>query len=111
MNAPEQIEPEEVFLNGGRKNLSRPIWNAELEAKIFESVPLDVWKYGKTISCPVLAIRGEHSDAFCADAAERLKNVIADWEFVTLSNAGHFVPMEKPQECAQVITEFISGII
>ena len=79
----------------------------ELEAQIFESIPLDVWKYAEKISCPVLAIRGEQSDTFKVDAAERLKRKIADCELVTIANAGHFVPMAKPKECARVIADFI----
>ncbi len=79
----------------------------ELEAQIFESIPLDVWKYAKKISCPVLAIRGELSDTFRRDAAERLKREIGDCELVTIADAGHFVPMGKPQECARIITDFI----
>jgi len=79
----------------------------ELEAQIFESVPLDVWRYAKKISCPVLAIRGEHSDVFTADSAERLKHIISDYELSTIPGAGHFVPMGKPEQCARVITEFI----
>ena len=79
----------------------------ELEAQIFESVPHDVWRYAKKISCPVLAIRGEHSDVFTADSAGRLKQILPDCELATIPDAGHFVPMGKPQECARVITEFI----
>jgi len=66
-----------------------------------------VWKYAEKISCPVLAIRGAHSDTFRVDAAERLKRKIADCELVTIAGAGHFVPMGKPEECARVIAEFI----
>ena len=79
----------------------------ELEAQIFESIPLDVWKYADKVSCPVLAIRGELSDTFRVDAAERLKRKIADCELETIANAGHFVPMGKPKECARIITNFI----
>ena len=79
----------------------------ELEAQIFESVPLDVWRYAKMISCPVLAIRGERSDVFTADSAERLKRLISDYELVTIPHAGHFVPMGQPQACAAIIREFI----
>jgi pimeloyl-ACP methyl ester carboxylesterase len=79
----------------------------ELEAQIFESVPLDVWKHAPKISCPVLAIRGERSDVFTADSAERLKRLIADYEFATIADAGHFAPMGKPEECARIITEYI----
>ena len=79
----------------------------ELEAQIFESVPFDVWRYAKKIACPVLAIRGEHSEVFTADSAGRLKHIISDYELATIPDAGHFVPMGKPQKCARVIAEFI----
>jgi len=79
----------------------------ELEAQIFESVPVGVWRYARKISCPVLAIRGELSDTFFADAAQRLKGRIADFDLKTIPNCGHFIPMEKPQECAQVISDFV----
>ncbi len=79
----------------------------ELEAQIFESIPLDVWKYAGKISCPVLAIRGEQSDTFRVDAAERLESAIADFELATIADAGHFVPMGKPQACARAIVDFI----
>ena len=79
----------------------------EHEAQIFESVPLDVWDYAPRIGCPVLAIRGEHSGAFTADAAKRLGRLIADFELVTIPGTGHFVPMGKPVECARVIKEYI----
>ncbi len=79
----------------------------ELEAQIFESVPLDVWRYAPKITCPVLAIRGQHSDVFTADSARRLAKLIPGSDVVTIADAGHFVPMGKPGECAQVIIDFI----
>lgn len=79
----------------------------ELEAQVFESIPLDVWKYAKKISCPVLAIRGAKSETFKLDAAKRLKRRIADFELATIADAGHFLPMGKPEACAQVIVEFV----
>ncbi len=79
----------------------------ELEAQIFESVPVGVWRYAGKITCPVLAIRGELSDTFYADSAQRLKGRISDFELVTIPNSGHFIPMEKPEECAQVIRDFL----
>jgi pimeloyl-ACP methyl ester carboxylesterase len=79
----------------------------ELEAQIFESIPLDVWNYAKKITCPVLAIRGGQTDIFFADAAKRLNDIIADFELKTIPNTGHFIPMEKPQPCAQHINDFV----
>ena len=66
-----------------------------------------MWTYAPKISCPVLAIRGEHSGAFTVDAALRLERTIPDCEVATITAAGHFVPMGKPAECARVIKDFI----
>ncbi|UCF92586.1 MAG: alpha/beta hydrolase [Desulfobacterales bacterium] len=79
----------------------------ELEAQIFESVPLDVWRYAPKIACPVQAIRGAHSDIFGPAAAERLGKIIPDYEWETIPDSGHFIPMEKPQACARAIADFI----
>jgi pimeloyl-ACP methyl ester carboxylesterase len=83
----------------------------ELEAQIFESVPVDVWKYGKKITCPVLVIRGEQSDVLTVDSTRRLKSIIVDCEIRTIPATGHFVSMEKPQECAQLIADFIPRVL
>ena len=103
----------EAYLECGllEKNPETAILNCdpEHEAQIFESVPLDVWAYAPKIFCPVLAIRGEHSDAFTVDAAQRLGRLIPDFELVTIPGAGHFVPMGKTVECANVIKEFIAS--
>lgn len=79
----------------------------ELEAQIFESIPLNVWRYAKKITCPVLAIRGEVSDIFFAHVAERLNTIIADFELQTIPHSGHFPPMEKPRQCARRIADFV----
>ena len=79
----------------------------ELEAQIFESIPLNVWRYANKIKCPVLAIRGELSEIFFADAAQRLGTIIADYELQTVAGTGHFPPMEKPQESANLILDFV----
>lgn len=79
----------------------------ELEAQIFESIPLDVWGYGPKISCPVLAIRGAASEIFLPEAAKRLCRVVPRCDLVTIGDAGHFVPMEQPQACARAIVAFV----
>jgi pimeloyl-ACP methyl ester carboxylesterase len=44
---------------------------------------------------------------FTAESARRLKQIIADCELSTIPDAGHFVPMGKPEQCARVIVDFI----
>ena len=80
----------------------------ELEAQIFESIPLDVWSYTRRLACPVLAVRGELSDVFQAEAADRLRRTVKDCEIATIQASGHFPPMEKPAETAAVILDFVN---
>lgn len=79
----------------------------ELEARIFESIPLRVWSHVRRVRCPVLAIRGGGSDVFLAAAAERLLRTAPAAEVVTIAGSGHFPTMEKPGECAAAILEFV----
>ena len=82
----------------------------ELEAQIFESVPVGVWRYAGKITCPVLALRGGLSDTFFAESAQRLKSRISDYELKTIADTGHFLPMEKPQDCALAIRDFLQRV-
>ena len=85
------------------------LWcDRELEAQIFESVPLDVWSQCRKIRCPVLAVRGEQSDVFLKEAAVRLARTAVDCEVVTIPECGHLLTMEKPELCAQVIRDYVS---
>ncbi len=79
----------------------------EIEAQIYESVPLNIWRYAPRITCPVLALRGQHSDTFAAEMATQLEDKIKDYEWETIPDAGHFLPMEKPETCAARILDFI----
>jgi len=82
----------------------------EMEAQIFESVPLDVWTYAPHIRCPVLAIRGQYSEVFPAGVARNLARHIGDYRLQIIARAGHFVPMEQPEACARAIVEFAGEI-
>ena len=82
----------------------------ELEAQIFESIPIDVWRYASRIACPVLALRGAASTTFLPQAAQRLCRKIARCKLVTLPEAGHFAPMEQPRACAQAIVDFVQRL-
>ena len=79
----------------------------ELEAQIFESVPLNIWSYARKVSCPVLAIRGAASNTFIPAAVRKLQAMIPNFNLVEISQSGHFVPMEYPQVCSQAIKEFL----
>ncbi len=82
----------------------------ELEAQIFESIPLDIWHYARKTACPVLAIRGRHSNTFLPDAAARLSRIMPDCELQVVDKAGHFVPMEQAGICTQLTLDFIQRL-
>jgi pimeloyl-ACP methyl ester carboxylesterase len=79
----------------------------ELEAQIFETVPLNVWQTVAQVECPILAIRGEQSDTFLPEAGRRLEQTAADARVAAIPRAGHFLPMERPEETAKIIADFI----
>jgi len=79
----------------------------ELEAQIFESIPLNVWSYVRRVRSPLLAVRGALSDVFQADAAERLQRTAPQTQVVTIDGTGHFPTMEKPRECVQAVRAFL----
>jgi pimeloyl-ACP methyl ester carboxylesterase len=82
----------------------------ELEAQIFESIPLNIWSYAERVRCPVLAVKGEFSNAFVSKSARRLQSMIRDYEFTEIPHSGHFVPMEQPHACSRVIKTFLNRI-
>jgi pimeloyl-ACP methyl ester carboxylesterase len=79
----------------------------ELEAQIFESVPADVWSYAPRIRCPVLVLRGQHSDTIAEKTALRLEQINPNFSTHTIPGTGHFLTMEKPQDCARQILDYI----
>ena len=79
----------------------------ETEARIFESVPLDIWDYADRIRCPVLLVRGNFSEAFAPGPARELARKISGCRLATIDGAGHFIPMEKPRELAGIILDFL----
>lgn len=81
----------------------------EWEARIFEICPHDEWATLRRIEVPVLVIRGATSDTLLQSTARRMERVIPDARLVELEGTSHFLPMEKPDEVAQLIEDFAAG--
>jgi pimeloyl-ACP methyl ester carboxylesterase len=56
---------------------------------------------------PLLIIRGEHSDTFHPPAMRQVLARVPKAQIVTVPDAGHLAPMEKPEEVARLIHEFL----
>ena len=83
------------------------IYPPEWEARIYKTIPTDVWKFAKQIQQPSLVIRGETSNTFTADSEKAFRKVNPGVSFEVVTGAGHLVPQEKPEEIGRLIADFL----
>jgi len=91
--------------NGAIRLSCDPAW----ESKCFAVCPHDVWRYIPRLQKPALILYGAESDTFLAAAAKRFKAKVPGAALRCLEDAGHFVPMERPDEIAEVIVDFLKN--
>lgn len=88
----------------GRAVLScDPAW----ESRCFAVCPHDVWRYVPRLRLPTLVLYGTDSDTFLAPAVKRFKRKVPDAMVLAFQGATHFVPMERPGECAEAVVAFL----
>jgi pimeloyl-ACP methyl ester carboxylesterase len=80
----------------------------EWEVKIYETGPLNLWSRIRTLKPPLLVIRGGDSDTFYPQTVRKLKTYLPNAIVHDVPQTGHLVPMEKPDEVAKLIIDFIS---
>ena len=95
--------------DGKIKLCCAPAW----ESHCFAVCPHDVWRYIPRLQQPTLVLYGATSDTFLMSAARRFKSKVPLASMVSLGGTGHFVPMERPAETAEIIVRFLKeqGII
>ena len=86
------------------------VYPPEWEAHIFATAPADIWRYIPKLTIPVLVIRGEQSDTFRPQAQRRMARLLPDAQFIQIPDAGHLVPMERPDETGAAVIEFLQHI-
>jgi pimeloyl-ACP methyl ester carboxylesterase len=83
------------------------IYSPEWEARIYRTIPTDVWKYAKRLSLPTLVIRGENSNTFTVESEKAFRSANPDVSFAVVPGAGHLVPQEKPKEVTDLLKKFL----
>ena len=63
----------------------------------------------KTIKCPTLLLRGEHSKVVTEEIARRMATEMADCRLGRIDNAGHALFTEQPSAFADRVGEFIGA--
>jgi len=79
----------------------------EWEARIFAAAPHDLWAQLRKVSVPCLFVQGESSDTFLDAARVRIAKEMPAARTAVIADSSHFLPMERPEELALVINEFL----
>jgi pimeloyl-ACP methyl ester carboxylesterase len=82
-----------------------PAW----ESKCFAVCPHDIWRHISRLQKPVLVLYGAKSDTFLTSAAKRFKAKVPQAVFRCFKDTSHFVPMERPDETAESILDFLKN--
>jgi pimeloyl-ACP methyl ester carboxylesterase len=82
----------------------------EIEAAIFEhSGSLDIWSVLPNVRVPVLVAFSEHTNPMLRMIAEGVAGRVADGRVVTIADAGHLAPMERPDVVADIVAGFLES--
>ncbi len=68
------------------------------------------WPLLKKLTCPVLVIEGETSGNRSFIDLQKAVSMMPEGGYRLVEGAGHLIPMEKPEESAQLISEFFGKI-
>ncbi len=90
--------------NGGVSLVYPPEW----EAKIYQTIPTDVWKAAARLKVPSLVVRGAVSNTFTAQSEAAFQKANPSTVFRVVEGAGHLVPFEKPGPTADLVLEFLN---
>ncbi|MEN9564375.1 MAG: hypothetical protein RIR73_2619 [Chloroflexota bacterium] len=67
----------------------------------------DLWRGLASFDVPTLIIRGDETDTFFQNAAKLVKKKNFKIQIHTMQKATHILPLEHPQEVAEIITNFL----
>ncbi len=94
-----------------RDEQGRLVWRSSYEAlaSIMASARrAELWDALRAIRCPVLVVRGTHSNVLSAQVAERMVKTLADGRLIEL-DAGHNVALDRPTELANAVVAFAAA--
>ena len=75
--------------------------------KTLKNLNIDLIPYLKTVKCPTLFIRGEHSTIFTREALIQTLRFNRNFQAQSVSKSTHFLQDENPEEFLKKIREFL----
>jgi esterase len=70
--------------------------------------PGNLWAELPKVRVPVLIVRGGKTWVLPADIAERMRDAFPNAELVTIAEAGHTVPEDRPEEFIEAVESFLA---
>ena len=86
------------------------VYSPEWEARIYETGmwnDQDIWNGLRSLELPTLIVRGADTDTFWAETARLVKRRNPRIKIVSVPEATHLLPMERPDEVVEATQEFI----
>jgi len=70
----------------------------------------DLWRELPNLKVPTLIVRAAESDTFLEKSAKLAIKKNPTIQIETLQNSTHLLPLERPQEVAEIMNNFLSGL-
>ena len=80
-----------------------PAW----ESRCFATFCHYAWGYVRRLRVPTLVLYGLESDTFLPAAVKHFQRLVPKATFIGYEKTSHFVPMERPEETARDIVDFL----
>lgn len=93
---------------GGFELVYTPEWEAHIYLSGLRD--FDLWRGLPNLEVPTLFIRGAETDTFLEKAAKLVKRRNPKIQIKTIQNATHILPLEHPQEVAEIINKFSQNL-
>jgi pimeloyl-ACP methyl ester carboxylesterase len=94
--------------DGGCELAYTPEWEAHIYLTGLRD--FDLWRDFPKLEVPTLILRGAETDTFLEKAARLVKRKNPKIQIQTLEKATHILPLERPQEAAEKINDFVRNI-
>lgn len=95
--------------DGGIELVYTPEWEARIYVTAIRR-DLELWRGLPNLQVPAMILRGAETDTFWERTARLVDRHAPGIRILTLPQSTHLLPMEKPQEVANAITEFLHSM-
>ena len=81
-----------------------PLW----EGRCLAMAPTDVWRHVPRVKASTMVLYGARSTTFLPSVAKKFRTCLPEVD-IRKFDAGHYIPMEKPGECADAVLDFLKA--